>query len=212
MRWILCLCFTGLVFAQGTEPKAKAEDYEVSAQAKDFRAGAEFMVHSFSGGGRTYIIENYLVVEVALYPPKGEKVNVNPGAFRLRIDGKKPILQPDPPATAVAAMQHQGSTLGKLLGAAAGMGGVVLGGGQGPNQVPGGPGTRTPPRAPAPDPPGGIPRAEPVDAGELLEATALASGSFPGPVAGFLYFPYRGKPGKIQTLELLYEDALLKLR
>jgi hypothetical protein len=207
MRPIAVLCFTSIAFAQGTQPKPKAEDYEVSATAKAFRIGAEYMVHSFGGQGKLYILENYLVVEVGVYPvEKDGNVTVNPSAFRLRVDGKKPILSPDPPSTAAAAFRRQGSTLSKILGAAA----SGVGGGMG-----GPPGTRGPdpqPRAPDPGSPGGIPRAEPDDAAELLTVVAMPTGAYPGAVAGFLYFPYRGKPGKIQTLELLYEDSLLKLR
>ena len=204
MRCIAVLCFASLAFAAGTQPKPKPEDYEVSAKGKDFRIGAEYMVHSFSGNGKMYIIENYLVVEVALYPPEKSdaEVKADPGAFRLRVDGKKPILSPDPPATAAVAFRKQGSVLGKVLGGVA----PVLLGGAGGSRMPG------PQPAPNPNPPGGIPQAEPDDASELLQSVAFPTGTFEGPVAGFLYFAYRGKPGKIETLELLYGDALIKLR
>ncbi len=42
--------------------------------------------------------------------------------------------------------------------------------------------------------------------------TALPEGSFKGPVSGFLYFPWKGKPKSIKKLDLLYDDAVLELR
>src|SRR5262245_6621733 len=94
MRWILLACSAALAFAQGTEPKKKATDYDVSDRSGEVEIGAEFMVHSFSGEGQTFISENHLIVEVALYPPKDMTLDVNNGAFSLRVNGKKPVLAP----------------------------------------------------------------------------------------------------------------------
>ena len=55
--------------------------------------GAEYMVHSFSGDGQTFLAPDYLVVEVALFPPKGANVTAGCGQFTLRIDGKA-VLSP----------------------------------------------------------------------------------------------------------------------
>ena len=215
MRWILLPCFAALAFGQGTEPKPKAEDYDVHARSKQIALGAEFMVHSFSGEGQTFIAEDYLVVEVALYPPKGETVTVNTGAFALRVNGKKPPLVAQTPTMVAYSLNRPEWNQRPRMEAEGGYGntGVILGRPV-PSQVPGGQQRRLPmpPRAPAPDAPGGIDRPEPVRPEELLVRTALSDGEFRGPVSGFLYFAYRGKPSGIKTLDLLYEDAVLKLR
>jgi hypothetical protein len=215
MRFAYVLAIAAAVFAQGTEPKPKAEDYDVHAQSKNIGVGAEFMVHSFSGQGQTFIVNDYLVVEVALYPPKGETITVRPNAFTLRINGKKPPLLPQPPSMVAATMQRPEWQNRPRLEAGGGLGntGVILGRPV-PSQVPGGqvPRAPMPPRAPAPDPPGGIDRPEPVRAEELLVQTALPEGERRGPVSGFLYFAHKGKASSIKSLELLYEDAVLKLR
>lgn len=52
MRYLLLFCCASLVFGQGTEPKPKAEDYEVHAQAQKLAIGVEFNVHSYSGANR----------------------------------------------------------------------------------------------------------------------------------------------------------------
>ena len=69
----------------------------------------------------------------------------------------------------------------------------------------------TPPVEIPRDNPSGIEK-EPVNAGELLLQTALEEGPHRAAFSGFLYFPFRGKMGSIKTLELLYQDAVLKLR
>ena len=83
-----------LAQAIGTEPKPTPEEYDVHGQTKSAAVGAEYMVHSFSGEGRMFLARDYLVVEVALFPPKRQEVNVRPFAFSLRIEGKK-SLSPD---------------------------------------------------------------------------------------------------------------------
>src|SRR5262245_48404461 len=106
MRFALLLGVAAAAFAQGAEPKTKAEEYDVHGQSKNVTVGAEFMVHSFSGQGQTFIVNDYVVVEVALYPPKGESHVVKSGAFALRINGKKPPLLPQPPTMVAATMQR----------------------------------------------------------------------------------------------------------
>jgi hypothetical protein len=53
------------------------------------------------------------------------------------------------------------------------------------------------------------PRVSPQD---LAAQTALPQGEFRRPVSGFLYFSHKGKTSSIKSLELLYEDAVVKLR
>jgi hypothetical protein len=101
MRVFAALLCAGLAFAQthkptpivqGTEPKPKAEDYEAHAKSGTAEIGAEFMVRSFSRGIAMYIANGYVTVEVALYAPKGESVEIGYLDFQLRINGKKQTL------------------------------------------------------------------------------------------------------------------------
>lgn len=216
MRCTFLLFCTAVALAQnGTDPKPKAEDYEVHGQSKDVAIGAEFMIHSFSGSGQTYIAKDFLVVEVALYPPKGQTINVNEGRFALRINGKKQLLPPAQPQMVAASLQHPEWQTGPRLEGGGGLGdaGVILGR-PAPTQVPGGQQPRVPtqPRAPAPGNPSGIDPEPRVAAHELVVQTALPEGPHRGPVSGFLYFPYKGKSTSIKSLELLYEDAAIRLR
>src|SRR5450755_1453759 len=105
MRYWMLLCLPGLVLGQGTEPKRKPDDYDVHAQARGAVVGAEFMVHSFSRGEQSYVAQDYLVVEVALFPPKGETLAVQNGNFQLSINGRKQLLQPQPVTMVAADLQ-----------------------------------------------------------------------------------------------------------
>lgn len=213
---LLCLSLLGAVFAQGTPPKEKPEDYPVHAQARSAGLGAEFMVHSFSSGEQTYLVRHYLVVEVALFPPKGQVVDVHSGNFMIRINGKKQELLPQPPSLVASAVAHPDWEDSPRVQADAGAGpaGVSLGR---PRQVqiPGMPipGQQGPQPTQVPrDNPSGLPPRDPVKPELIVLETALPQGEHRGPVSGFLYFAYSRKTSSIRSLELRYEDAVLKLR
>jgi hypothetical protein len=217
MRILVALSAAALACAQGTTPKPSAAEYPVHGEARGIAIGAEYMVHSFGGGEQMYVVENYLVVEVALYPPKEAKIAPDPGQFALRINGKKTALMPQPPAMVAASLSHPEWQQPPRATADAGAGPVNVGLGYPPNRQPF-PGAPMPPRLPnpprAPDsgPPGGIDRAPAAKPEEVLVQTALPADVRPGPVSGFLYFPFTGKTGSIKSLELSWEGCILKLR
>jgi hypothetical protein len=215
MRYTLFLYAAALASAQGTTPKPTPAEYPVHADAGGIAVGAEFMVHSFSRGEQTFIAQDYLVVEVAVFP-KGETVRVEPVKFSLRINGRKIALMPQTPAMVAASLNH--SEWQQRPGATAdiGMGGAGVGLGH-PRQTspfPGAPPESRlprPPRAPDADNPSGVEK-EQVRPEELVVQTALPEGEHRGAASGFLYYAYRGKTSSIKSLELLYEGAVLKLR
>ena len=68
---------------------------------------------------------------------------------------------------------------------------------------------------PTPSPmeiPYGVQRAPRVTAQDLLLETALPEGEHRHPVSGFDYFPCGVKLRGIKTLELVFPDAVVKLR
>jgi hypothetical protein len=215
MRPLLLLGIAGAVFAQGTTPKPAPEDYPVHGQARSAVVGAEFMVHSFSAGEQTYIVKGYLVLEVALYPPKGQNVDVHSGNFVLHMNGRKQEFLPQSPSVVAATLAHPEWADDRRLTVDGQAGPVGISTGQTrPAQIPGMPipGQPTPlPRAPR-DNPSGLPPREQVQPAQLLLDSALPQGEHHGPVSGFLYFAYSGKISAIKSLELRYEDVTLKLR
>src|SRR5215510_1241049 len=97
----------GLAFAQGTSPKPLAAEYEVHGRAGSLDIGAEYMVHSFSAGEEMYIAEDYLVVEIALYPlMKDDPLPVDLDEFKFRLNHKT-VIQPHQPAQAAASLTYR---------------------------------------------------------------------------------------------------------
>jgi hypothetical protein len=142
---------------QGTEPKAKAEDYEAHGRSGTVEIGAEFMVRSYSRGNAMYIANDYVTVEVALYAPKGESVEIRYLDFQLRINGKKQTLLAQNPYMVATSLTHPDQTERPGVEATAGAGnsGVILGG-------PPGSAGPTIPRVPKPDTPEGIDIQQPM--------------------------------------------------
>ena len=99
------------IYALGTTPKAKADDYDAHAKSGGIEIGAEYMVHSFSRGEAMYIARDFLTVEVALYLPKdaqdkAKPLDINYGDFQLTINGKKIALMPMNPYTVATTLDH----------------------------------------------------------------------------------------------------------
>ena len=188
----------------------KPKTTNCTPQAGRVRLGAEFMVHSFSGQGQTYIVKDFLVVEVALYPGEGRPVHADPAAFTLRVNGNKRSLPAMPATAVVASIERPEWRGGPRMEGGAGIGGVILG-------IPGTGGPASPGSRPSAAlaaararPRTGLPAIdapEQVSPNELLVRTAFPAGRFQGPVSGFIYFPYRGKMSSIKSLDLLYQDA-----
>jgi hypothetical protein len=217
MRLIIGLMAATLALAQGTTPKQSPSEYPVHSEAGEIGIGAEYMVHSFGAGEEMYLAQNYLVVEVALFPPKDQTLTVDVSHFALHLNGKKPALTPQPPSMVAASLSHpewqqQRTTMDAQAGP------VGVGTGYPPNRppFPGAPPTQprypAPPRAPDAGPPGGIEKKQPANPAEVLVQTALPVNPHRGPISGFLYFPYTGKTSSIKSLELVWEGAILKLR
>jgi|SRR5271157_2793494 len=218
MRYWLLLFSVVAASGQGTETKPKAEDYEVHASTRTAAIGAEYMVHSFSRGDKAFLAKDYLVVEVALFPPKGETIEVRNSDFELRINGRKALVTPDAVSMVAASLQHpeweQPGPNGEIDASTRNAGVVIGGPPRNSNPFPGSnpPGSQLPPRVDVPkDNPSGIEK-EQVKADVVAVETALVEGAHHAAFSGFLYFAYRGKPGSVKTLELLYQDAVLKLK
>jgi hypothetical protein len=176
------------------------------------------MVRSFSRGNAMYIANRYVTVEVALYAPKGESVELGYLDFQLRINGKKQTLLAQNPYVVAASIAHpdwQPERTGIEAAAGAGNARVTLGGPP-HTPLPAGdpPGSAGPtiPRVPKPDPPEGIDMQPVKTADEIAVEAALPEGKNRAPVSGFLYFIYTGCTRSIKQVELQYRDAVLKLR
>lgn len=198
----------------GTAPKASAPDYPAHATLQKLSIGAEYLVHSFSSGRQMFIAKDYLVVEVALFPAKGENLEVNAGHFTLYVNGRKRAISPQAPEFVAESLKHPDQSSG--LHPVAALGPIVLGQPPPAERFPGDPNGRTgtPPRAPGDDS-SGVDKELPLTAEDLVVQAALSDGEHHGPTSGFLYFPYRGNIHHIHSLELVFAspagDATLPL-
>src|SRR2546429_9948229 len=96
--WLVAMLIPGALAAEGAGPKPKAADYPAHAAVGGLEIGAEYMVHSFSGRGQTFIAKDYLVVEVALYTRGADRLELSPGQFTLRLNRTEQVPVPQAPA------------------------------------------------------------------------------------------------------------------
>ena len=69
--------------------------------------GAEYLVHSIPAGNQTLLASEYLVFEVAVFPPRDHAVEISSGTFTLRLNGKKQVLYPVAPGFVAAAREYR---------------------------------------------------------------------------------------------------------
>ena len=203
--WLPALAGT-LAAQYGTTPKASEQDYPVRAKLEKLSIGAEYLVHSFSGGRQMFIARDYLVVEVALFPAKGENLLVSTGQFSLRVNGRKQTVLPQAPEILANALRYPDLNTSQGVQHVEQVGPVIFGQPQPTERFPGDPNVRAPrvpPGAPD-DNPSGMDKEPPVTAPELAVQAALPEGEHHGPTSGYLYFPYRGNIHRIRLLELVF--------
>lgn len=203
--------FAGLLAAQyGTPPKASEQDYPVHTRLDKLAIGVEYLVHSFSGGRETFIAKGYLVVEVALFPDKGENLVVSASQFALRVNGHKQAIAAQAAEFVAASLKYPDWDNRQCDPCTQASAGPVIFGAPAPvERFPGDPRAAPPrgvPRAPD-DNARGIEKQPPVKADELALQTVLQEGEHHGPVSGYLFFPYQGRSGRIHKLELDYAGA-----
>lgn len=197
----------GTLAAQsGTKPRASAQDYPAHAATERLAVGAEYTVHSFSGGDESYLAKDYLVVEVALFPAKGQTLAVSAGQFRLRVNKKQP-LEPQAAEFVAADLKYPDWVDRNQMVTRVG---PVVFGQPAPTerfpQDPRGLPRPSPPQAPE-DNPSGIEKQPPVKPEELVVRTALPEGEQHQPVSGYLYFPSKGSVKHIRSLVLEFSGG-----
>jgi hypothetical protein len=218
MRWRpVILLFAGLLSAEeGVAPRPGPADFPVHEETVQLAIGAEFMVHSFGRDSDRYVNEDYLTVEVGVYPNNRAPFALAIGQFTLRINRKKDVILAAAPSVVVASLNYPDwEQRGRVDGQA---GPVIMGRPQATSRFPG---DNRPAQGRLPDPPQAP--SDPALTGPahiapsaLLREVALKEGEHKFPTGGYLYFPYRGKIKSIKSLDLLYnngsESITLRLR
>jgi hypothetical protein len=190
----------------GIANRPKPADYPVHGSSPDVEVGAEYLVHSFSGKRGTYIARDYLVVEVGVFPAK--ELMVSSGHFTLKVNGKKHVLFAQPPQFVAAGLKWDDWERRPRMDVFAGAGDANIG--TGPGWEPRFPGDNrqrrlpAPPKAPEPEHQSAGRPENPEKADEVVIEAALLEGPTAFPIAGNLYFPFKGKAKSIRSLELIY--------
>jgi hypothetical protein len=166
----------------GVAPRAAPSDYQAQGKAGAVTIGAEFVRHSVPTPEGTLSTEDFVVVEVGLYGPPGARIQISLDDFSLRLNGKKTPLRGEPFGLVLASLKDPEWQPPE---AAAPKSKTSLGGGGGDQQDPGSP----PPVVHVP-----------------LEAS-LPLGDRALPQAGLLFFSYRGRVEKIESVELIYRGS-----
>ena len=184
----VCRYAQGQVKAQGLPARSTPADYQAQAKAGPLTVAAEFMGHSVVTPEGTLITDDYVVVEAALFGPPDSHANLAFQDFSLRINGKKtptpsqaPLLVfhslKDPDLEPTAAEKKQKTT-------------TINANGQGNNDS-----------TPAPV---HIPIEVRRGWEQRVAKASWPEGDRPLPQDGLIFFPYRGKTDKIQSIELIY--------
>jgi len=198
------LVIAGAIAAADKPVRVKASDYPVHGAVPEMEIGAEYLVHSVPADNGYYFADDYLVVDVGIFPSTQQGVRISAERFRLRINKGKSELAPSTPGTVAASLKYPDWERHPNTTAQAGP--VILA----PSQVerfPGDPRQTTPMPQPAPkqeDPSGGE-QAVRHSMEEMIANAALPEGETDKPVRGCLFFHYRGKMKSIKSLELVYD-------
>jgi hypothetical protein len=180
--------------SQGMPPRATPGDYPSQAHVGSITIAAEFMGHAVPRPDDPLSTEDYVVVEVGLFGPKGAHVNLSGQDFSLRINGKKKPFPSEPyelvdsslkdPAWAPPTPPDSKSKSS------------FSSGGQSDSNTP----------PPVVHMPFKMQRAM----AQYVEDAALPEGDRPLPKAGLIFFRYHGLDNKIHSLQLIYSGALGK--
>jgi hypothetical protein len=176
--------------SKGMPPRAAPADYQVQAQAGTVTVAAEFTGHSVPTLQGALSTEDYVVIETGFFGSPGARIKLSAGDFALRINGKKTPLPSQPYGLVVGSVKDPEF---EPAGPSASKSKTNLS-----SSGKGEQGDNTPP-APVPIPIG-VQRAM----AQRVQKAALPEGDRTLPVAGLIFFQYRGKTQGIHSIELIY--------
>jgi hypothetical protein len=189
--------------AKGMPPRAAPADYQAHAQAGAVTVAAEFLGHSVPTLEGALSTEEYVVIETGLFGSPGARMKLSFEDFSLRINGKKTPLPSQPYGLVVGSVKDPEW---EPPSPPASKSKTSLGGGGKGEQ-----GEANAPPAPV-QIPIGVQRAM----AQRVQKASLPAGERTLPIAGLLFFQYRGKIQSIHSMELIYAGpggkATLKLQ
>ena len=190
--------------AQDTAPRSKAADYPAHVSLPGMEIAAEYLLHSIPTDQGFYVAQDYLVIDVGVFPAAHETVKISSGQFRLRINHKTLELPPDSPGTVAADVKYPDWEQHPTV---VGQAGPVIVGDPTVPRFPGDPNAPPPiaPPLPPQQDPSGINKEIRKTIDESVANAALSEGSGNKPIKGCLFFRFHGKTKSIKSIELIYD-------
>ena len=183
--------------SKGIPARATAGDYQAQSKAGAVTIAADSTGHSVTTPEGQFTTEDYISLEVALFGDAGARATISAADFSLKINGKKQPLPSQGYLLILKSLKDPewippdiGQNEPKSKGGITGSGG---GGGGGGNDPP-----PAPPKMPLE-----LQRAM----AQKVQRATLPEGDRALPVAGLLFFAYRGKTDVIKSMELVYSGA-----
>jgi hypothetical protein len=176
--------------SKGLSPRAAPTDYQSHTQAGAVTIAAEFTGHSITSPQSVLATEDYVVVEVGFFGPPEAQLKLSYEDFSLRINGKKTALPARPSVSVFKSLKDPEWEPPVPVESKSK---TSLGTGGGGQNDPG----STPPVVHIP--------IEVERKWELrVQKATLPEGERVLPVAGLIFFQYRGKTDNIDSIELIY--------
>ncbi len=180
--------------SKGMPPRTAPGEYQAQAQAGTVTIAAEFKGHSVPTMQGALSSEDYVVVETGMFGAPDGRIKLSSEDFSLRINGKKAALPGQPYGLVVGSLKDPEwepptpppSKSKTSMG----------GGGRGEQA-----------EANAPPAPVHIPIGVQRAMAQRVQKAALPEGDRALPLAGLLFFQYRGKTQGIHSIELIYAGS-----
>lgn len=192
-----CLCANGqtppVEKVLGIPPRLAPTDYQAHVQSGAVTIAAEFVGHSVPMPQETLLTEDYVVVETALFGPSDTRLKLSLDDFSLRINRKKTALSNQPFGMVFQSLKNP--ELEPPTSAAKSKTNVGSGGQS----------------ESAPAPVFHLPPEVKHAMQQHVQKAALPEGDRILPLAGLIFFQYRGKTQNIQSLELIYNGPAGKV-
>jgi hypothetical protein len=177
---------------QGLPVRASAADYQNQEKVGKLTLAADFVGHSVPTMQGPLSSEDFVTVEVAFLGAPDSKVKISFEDFSVRINGKKSPIASQQYGLVMKSLSDP-EWIPPVVEESKSKGGISTGGGGGGGD----------PKPAAPKMPFPLRRAME----QRAQKSALPEGERSVPVAGLIFFPYRGKDQSIQIVELIYAGA-----
>jgi hypothetical protein len=189
----VCVCLGAQTPApteiKGMPPRASAAEYQAHAKVGDLTIGAEFTGHAIVSVQGTLTTEDFVVIETGIFGPAGAHTTLSIENFTLRVNGKKTPLASEPYGRVIGNIKDPEWEPPKPPKSKTSIGGSGQEEKADPN---------------APPPIVHIPIEVQRAMAQRVQKAALPEGDRALPVAGLIFFQYRGQAKGIHSLELIY--------